>query len=38
MHEDDESTLNPNSEEAKYYVFLNLEYALFLVVWSSIDF
>ena len=32
MHENDELTFNPNSEEVRYYVFLNLEFAFFLVV------
>ena len=29
MHEDDELIFNPNSEEGRYYVFLNLEFAFF---------
>ena len=31
MHEDDELTFNPNSEEVRYYVFLNLMFAHFLL-------
>ena len=39
MHEDDELTLNPNSEEVRYYVFLNLEFAhfLFLVLYRFLN-
>ena len=36
MHEDDELTLNSDLEKARYYVFLNLEISLFLVVWSDL--
>ena len=38
MHKNDEITFNPNSEEARYYIFLNLEFTLFVVVRSCIDF
>ena len=31
MHEDDELTLNPNSEEAMYYVCLTLNLHIFLL-------
>ena len=34
MHEDDELTLNPNSEEVRYYVLLNLKFSHFLAIWS----
>ena len=38
IHEDDELIFNPNSEKARYYVFLNFKFAFFLVIWSCIDF
>ena len=36
MHENEELTLNSNLKVARYHVFLNLEFAPYLVVWSYI--